>query len=63
VCGTRGGLADARGGLRTGGLILGTALLVLLAVWACVRFPGARQRVPARPPGNRKRRKPARRGS
>jgi hypothetical protein len=32
VCGTRGGLADAQGGLRTGGLVLGGALLVLLVM-------------------------------
>lgn len=63
VCGTRGGLADAQDGLRTGGLFLGTALLVLWAIWRFHRSPGAPRRSPARRPGNRKRRKPARRRS
>jgi hypothetical protein len=63
LCGTRGGLADAQAGLRTGGLFLGTALLVLLAIWGYNRSPDAPRRTPARRPGNRKRRKPARRGS
>ena len=63
VCGTRGGLADAQGGLRTGGLFLGGALLVLLVIWGFYRSPGAGRSTPARRPGNRKRRKPGRRGS
>jgi len=55
LCGTRGGLADAQSGLRTGGLFLGTALLVLLAIWGYHRSPGALRSTPARRPGNRKR--------
>ena len=74
VCGTRGGLGDAQSGLRTGGLFLGTALVVLLVIWGSNRSPGRlwggparrpgkrkERGVPARPPGNLKRRKPSRR--
>jgi hypothetical protein len=60
VCGTRGGLADAKAGLRTGGLLLGAALLVLLVIWVSSGSPGARRINPARRRGNRK---PARRQS
>lgn len=63
VCGTRGGLADAQAGLRTGGLFLGTALLVLSAIWWYNRVPAAPRNTPGRRPGNSKRRKSARRSS
>lgn len=68
LCGTRGGLADAQAGLRTGGLFLGTALLVLLlATRGHNRSSGALRNNPARRSGNRNRNrnrsKPARRRS
>ncbi|GLZ00454.1 hypothetical protein Acsp02_77060 [Actinoplanes sp. NBRC 103695] len=64
VCGTLGGLADARSGLRTGLLFLGTALLVLLVIWRLGHARGFRRRrtttTQVRGLGNRQRRKPAR---
>jgi len=55
VCGTRGGLGDAQAGLRTGGLFLGTALVVLLVIWGSNRSPGGLRGLGPRRPGGRKR--------